>query len=90
VGAESLAKRLGISDVATKIADPAVKSKLRANGEKAIAAKVFGVPSLVIDGVVFWGQDATDMAMDFVLHREHFETEEMKRAASIPVGVSRA
>jgi 2-hydroxychromene-2-carboxylate isomerase len=56
-----------------RIADPAVKAKLRANCKEAIAAKVFGVPSLVIDGTVFWGQDATDMAMDFILHREHFE-----------------
>jgi len=89
-GIEELAKRLGIADATAVISDAAVKAKLRKNGEEAIAAKVFGVPSLVIDGTVFWGQDATDMAMDFVLHREHFETEEMKRAASIPVGVSRA
>jgi hypothetical protein len=64
-------------------------AKLRANGDEAIAAKVFGVPSLVIDGRVFWGQDATEMAMDFLLHREHFETAEMRRVVTLPVGVTR-
>jgi 2-hydroxychromene-2-carboxylate isomerase len=88
-GFDELARRLGMPDAAAKIADPEVKAKLRANGEDAIAAKVFGVPSLVIDGYVFWGQDSTGMAMDFILHPEHFETAEMKRAVSIPVGVSR-
>ena len=89
-GFDALARKLGIPDAATRIADPAVKAKLRANGEEAIAARVFGVPSLVIDGSVFWGQDATDMAMDFLMHREHFETAEMRRIATLPVGVSRA
>jgi 2-hydroxychromene-2-carboxylate isomerase len=89
-GIAELARRLGMPDAATKIADPAVKATLRANGEDAIAAKVFGVPSLVIDGAVFWGQDATAMAMDFILHREHFETDAMRHAMAVPVGVSRA
>ena len=88
-GFDELARRLRMPDAAARIAEPGVKAKLRSNGEEAIAAKVFGVPSLVIDGFVFWGQDATEMAMDFLLHREHFETEGMKRAASVPVGVSR-
>jgi 2-hydroxychromene-2-carboxylate isomerase len=88
-GWRALTERLGIPDADARIADPAVKAKLRANGEEAIAAKVFGVPSLVIDGMVFWGQDSTAMALDFLQHREHFETAEMKRVVSVPVGVSR-
>jgi 2-hydroxychromene-2-carboxylate isomerase len=89
-GFNALASKLDIPDAAARISDPAVKAKLRANGDEAIAAKVFGVPSLVIDGMVFWGQDSTQMAMDCLLHREHFQTAEMQRIASLPVGVSRA
>lgn len=37
------------------------KDRLRANTEKAIADGVFGVPSFVVDGEVFWGVDAFDM-----------------------------
>ncbi len=38
-----------------------VKRALRAAGEEAIAAGVFGVPSMVLDGRVFWGLDALPM-----------------------------
>ncbi len=52
------AARLGIDDVASAIADPAVKEQLRRNTEAAIAAGVFGVPTLAIDDELFWGNDA--------------------------------
>ena len=44
--------------------DPAgdeVKQALRAATEQALAAGVFGVPSFVLDGRVFWGFDALPM-----------------------------
>ena len=88
-GWQALARRLGIEDADARVADPAVKAKLRRNGEDAIAAGVFGVPSLVIDGNVFWGQDSTAMALDYLVHPEHFGTVEMRRVATIPIGVSR-
>jgi 2-hydroxychromene-2-carboxylate isomerase len=42
-------------------ADPAVKAELLAQTDLAVAAGVFGVPALVVDGVVFWGTDALPM-----------------------------
>jgi len=89
-GWRSLAERLGVSDADARVAAAEVKAKLRANGEEAIAACVFGVPSLVVDGFVFWGQDATAMALDYLTHPAHFDTAEMRRVAALPVGVSRA
>src|SRR3954465_6741046 len=44
----------------------AVKDQLRTNTEEAAARGVFGVPSLVIDGEVFWGGDAVDFAKAFL------------------------
>jgi 2-hydroxychromene-2-carboxylate isomerase len=88
-GWRALAKRLGVEDADARVADPEVKARLRANGEEAIAAGVFGVPSFVVDGLVFWGQDSTAMALDYLTHPEHFETTEMRRLTAIPVGVSR-
>ena len=35
-----------------------VKGELKANADEAIALGLFGVPSLVVDGNVFWGFDA--------------------------------
>lgn len=39
---------------------PAVQERYEANSQQAIAAGVFGAPSYVIDGEVFWGQDRLD------------------------------
>ncbi len=41
--------------------DEAVKSRLRANTDEAVAAGGFGVPSFVVDGRVFWGLDSLPM-----------------------------
>ena len=36
---------------------PEVQQRYEANTQKAIDAEVFGAPSYVIDGEIFWGQD---------------------------------
>jgi len=43
----------------------AVHERYEADSEQAIAAGVFGAPSFVIDGELFWGQDR----LDFVARR---------------------
>ncbi len=42
-------------------ADSQVKAQLAAHGEEALARGLFGVPSVVVDGRVFWGFDALPM-----------------------------
>jgi len=88
-GFARLCARLGVADGEARISDPAVKEELRRNGEEAIAAGVFGVPTLAIEGELFWGYDATDMALDYMRDPVRFLTEEMKRLDALPVGASR-
>ena len=45
---------------------PEVKQQLCDNGERAIAAGVFGVPSVVVDNHCFRGLDATDMLLAYL------------------------
>ena len=85
----SLVEELGVPDAQARIAAPEVKMQLRSNGEEAIAAGVFGVPTLVIDGTLFWGVDATDMAADYLRRDSLFESELMRRAATLPEGNAR-
>ena len=40
--------------------DPAVLADYESHTQEAIAAGVFGAPSYVIDGEIFWGQDRLD------------------------------
>jgi len=37
--------------------DPEVAARYEANTQRALAAGVFGAPSYVVDGEIFWGQD---------------------------------
>ena len=58
---------LGVPDAAAaRIAAPEVKDELRRNTDEAIARGVFGVPTLAIGDELFWGADATAMAVDYV------------------------
>ena len=54
-----IAQSLGI-DAAKLMAgtqEPAIKDALRKGVEDAIASGVFGAPTIVVDGEVFWGND---------------------------------
>ena len=88
-GLAALAQALHVPDLGERIAKDAVKAELRANGEAALAAGVFGVPSLVLDGHVFWGEDATDMFAAYVADPGLFASPEMARLETIRVGIAR-
>ena len=84
-----LGRELGVDNVETRITDPQVKERLRQNTEEAISAGVFGVPSFVARGELFWGDDATDMLLDFIENPALFEDPEMVRLSNMPMGVRR-
>jgi 2-hydroxychromene-2-carboxylate isomerase len=84
-----VAERLGIADPAAAVADPAVKARLKANFDAAMAEGVFGVPTLAIDGRLFWGSDAHDFALACLRDPALWDDAEMRRVAGLPVGASR-
>lgn len=85
----ALTRRLGVADADGRIAVPEVKNALRRNGEEAVAAGVFGVPSFVADGEVFWGYDATPMLLDYLRNPEAFHHGELARVADLPAAAAR-
>jgi len=88
-GWADLCRILGVADADERIARPEVKEALRRNGEEALAAGVFGVPTLVIGGRIFWGYDATPMAYDYLTDPARFESGEMERVEGLPIGKAR-
>lgn len=86
---QALIEELGVPDADVRIAAPEVKEQLRRNGEEAVARGVFGVPTLLVDGMVFWGADATEMAADYLRGDAVFDSEQMRRAGSLPEGKAR-
>jgi 2-hydroxychromene-2-carboxylate isomerase len=67
----------------------AVKQQLHDHGAQAIAAGVFGVPSTVVDGRVFWGQDSTEMLRAYLQGDPFFQSELVRSAARLPSGAPR-
>ena len=68
---------------------PAVKTALRDNGQRAIAAGVFGVPTSVVNGWNFWGFEATEMLEAFLNDDPFFSSELFAAARTTPAGVQR-
>lgn len=67
-----------------------VKQRLRNNTDEALALGLFGVPSLVVDGRAFWGQDALPMLRAYLEGDSWFSSGAWEAAAQLPVGVRRA
>jgi 2-hydroxychromene-2-carboxylate isomerase len=86
----SLCEQLAVRDADSQVVAPEVKSVLKANGDRALAAGIFGVPSFVIDDEVFWGVDATDMVIDYLRNPAMLSEGEFARFAALPVGASRS
>jgi 2-hydroxychromene-2-carboxylate isomerase len=66
-----------------------VKVALRAQTDSAIGDGVFGVPTLVVDGEMFWGADALDFVRAYLANPAILQNEEMQRVTSLPIGASR-
>ncbi|MDQ3270332.1 MAG: 2-hydroxychromene-2-carboxylate isomerase [Pseudomonadota bacterium] len=82
-----VAQALGVDPAVA--GEGAIKRDLRANTDAAMAAGVFGVPTLAIGPDLFWGQDAHDFALAVLRHPGILDDPEMQRLARLPVGVSR-
>ena len=63
---QELSTSLGVTDAAQVLSQPQVKQALLDNTNEAIAHGVFGVPTLIIDGELFWGHDAVEMFCDYL------------------------
>ena len=85
----ALSLNFGITDVAATIIDSAVKLVLKQNTDAAIAAGAFGVPTLSIDGELFWGFDATDYAIAYLRDPNLLKTPEALRLIELPASVLR-
>ena len=83
----SLCRELSIDPI--RLADPGVKDNLRKNTEEAAERGVFGVPSFVADGEVFWGADSIDFLKAFLKDGAVLRSDEMLRVERLPVGAAR-
>ncbi len=65
------------------------KARLKQATDEAIAAQVFGVPSLCVDDKLFWGLDAVPMLRAYLDGDAWFDGPQWRQAALLPVGTAR-
>lgn len=83
----ALASRLSVPE--ESLSSPSVKETLMKNAGLAISAGVFGVPSFVAEGEVFWGADSIDFLNAFIADRAVLDNAEMRRVDALPIGAAR-
>jgi 2-hydroxychromene-2-carboxylate isomerase len=82
-----LAQALGV-DGATWQGET-TKARLRANFDEALAQGVFGVPTLAVDGELFWGQDAHDFALAALADPARFAGPAWRALDALPMAAVR-
>ena len=87
---DAIGRAHGLTDVAAAISQPEVKLKLRSNTDAAIAQGVFGVPTTIVGGEIFWGEDSTEMLAEYLANPAFFTTPEMQRLRTLPAAVQRS
>jgi 2-hydroxychromene-2-carboxylate isomerase len=68
---------------------PEIKNQLKANTEAAAQRGVFGVPTLEVDGELFWGADSIDYVKDFLKDPSVIRNAEVQRLDGLPVAAAR-
>ncbi len=88
-GWQAIQNAVGISDGDALISAPDVKQQLIKNGEDAVAAGVFGVPSFVAEGKIFWGDDALGFFSDWLNDPGVLENPAMQKLNTLPSSAER-
>lgn len=82
-------ERLGVAPDTPLVDDPAVKRQLLESTADAAAAGVWGVPTMVVGGELFWGADTVDFMNAFLADSALFRQPDMRRADAAEIGVAR-
>jgi len=85
-----LTSLLGMPNADAQISASRVKDVLRSETDAAAARGVFGVPTLIVDDRLFWGADATDMAIDYLEGAPVFRSDAYARMRELPTSATRS
>ena len=83
---EALLTELGVTDADRRLASPDVKSRVRENTEQAIERGVFGVPTFITGGELFWGYDALPFLAESLADASLLLRPDLVAADALPEG----
>ncbi|MAH85536.1 MAG: hypothetical protein CBB68_15030 [Rhodospirillaceae bacterium TMED8] len=81
--------KLEIKNGESLISRKEVKSTLIVNGESAISKGVFGVPTCLVGGELFWGDDCLDMVLDYLADPKLLDEPNMRRVGALTASANR-
>lgn len=88
-GLRELGTELGVAEPEALASEPSAKDKLRRNTDEALTHGLWGVPTMLVGEQVFWGADSFATMLEYLADPSIFDSSEMKRIATLPVGASR-
>ena len=80
---------LGIPDARERVRDPAIKQKLVNASQAAIEAGVFGVPTMIVEGELFWGTDSLPHLERYLAGQDPVKAEDVERWDAVPASARR-
>ena len=83
-GFDDLCRHVGLPDGAKMIELEDVTAALKANVERAVELGVFGVPTFVVNGQLFWGEDTLPMVLYVARSPNWLEGAEVQRISNLP------
>jgi hypothetical protein len=84
-----LCEAMGYPEGVNAVEAPAIKETLKRNTDRALSLQVFGAPTFLLDGELFWGEDATDLFVACIESRDWLDSPEVVRVSTLPIGVQR-
>lgn len=85
----ALARKLGVPDLNAATNETTVKDALRINTEHAVAHGIYGVPSFLIGGEIFWGDDMFDLMLEWLNDPSFLNDPETQRIMALPPAAAR-
>ncbi len=82
-GRQAIWRSIGIPNADDLINDAEVKSALISNTQTATEQGVFGVPSISVNGEMFWGLDSFEILLDYLENPSLFDSASMTRLKQI-------
>ncbi len=76
-------------DLVHRAGQPLAKARLRENTDAAIAAGVFGVPTFVVEGELFWGVDSLPDVVAFAQGKDPVNPSLVQRWMVLPAAAQR-
>jgi len=88
---EALLSAAGLdgAKIVARTRDADIKARLRHGTLEAIEAGVFGVPTMLVDGELFFGVDSLPFLEQFLEGRDPVSAEDVARWATLPATASR-